>query len=94
MDKLEIENNKAEFINLLKSTGREGVDELIDMLDDGKMRFFTAPASVNHHLNYDGGLLQHSLNTCQRAENQSATLGLCRRSSIMLTSFWRVSSLP
>lgn len=64
MDKLEIENNKAEFINLLKSTGREGVDELIDMLDDGKMRFFTAPASVNHHLNYDGGLLQHSLNTC------------------------------
>ena len=29
------------------------------------MRFFTAPASVNHHLNSDGGLLQHSLNTCK-----------------------------
>ena len=53
--------------NLLKSTGREGVDELIDMLDDGKMRFFTAPASVNHHLNYDGGLLQHSLNVYDEA---------------------------
>ena len=65
MNKLEIESNKAEFISLLKSTGREGIDDLIDMLDDGKMRFFTAPASVNHHLNSDGGLLQHSLNTCK-----------------------------
>ena len=67
MDKMVIERNKAEFIELLKSTGREGVDDLIEMLDDGKMRFFTAPASVNHHLNSDGGLLQHSLNTCHAA---------------------------
>ena len=65
MNKQEIEANKAEFISLLKSTGREGIDDLVDMLDDGKMRFFTAPASVNHHLNSDGGLLQHSLNTCK-----------------------------
>lgn len=65
MTRQEIESYKAEFINLLKSTGREGVDDLIEMLDDGKMRFFTAPASVNHHLNSDGGLLVHSLNTCK-----------------------------
>ena len=65
MTKQEIENLKSEFISLLKSTGREGVDELIEMLDDGKMHFFTAPASVNHHLNNDGGLLLHSLNTCK-----------------------------
>ena len=65
MNKQEIEIHKTEFINLLKSTGREGIDDLIDMLEDGKMRFFTAPASVNHHLNSDGGLLVHSLNTCK-----------------------------
>ncbi len=65
MNKQEIETHKAEFIELLKSTGREGIDDLIDMLDEGKMHFFTAPASVNHHLNSDGGLLIHSLNTCK-----------------------------
>ncbi len=65
MTKQEIETNKTEFINLLKSTGREGIDELIEMLDEGKLHFFTAPASVNHHLNSDGGLLVHSLNTCK-----------------------------
>ena len=65
MNKQEIETHKAEFIELLKSTGREGIDDLIDMLDEGKMHFFPAPASVNHHLNSDGGLLIHSLNTCK-----------------------------
>jgi len=65
MNKQDIKIHKAEFINLLKSTDREGIDDLIDMLDDGKMRFFTAPASVNHHLNTDGGLLLHSLYTCK-----------------------------
>lgn len=67
MDKLDIETYKSQFIDLLKSTRREGVDDLIEMLDEGKMHFFTAPASVNHHLNSDGGLLLHSLNTCRAA---------------------------
>ena len=65
MDRQDIETYKAQFIDLMKSTGRDGVDDLIDMLDEGKMHFFTAPASVNHHLNSDGGLLVHSLNTCK-----------------------------
>ena len=65
MTKQEIETLKAEFISLLKSTRREGVDDLIEMLDEGKMHFFNAPASVNHHLNSDGGLLLHSINTCK-----------------------------
>ena len=64
MTKQEIETLKTEFISLLKSTGREGVDDLIEMLDEGKLHFFNAPASVNHHLNSDGGLLLHSINTC------------------------------
>lgn len=63
----DLKANKEEFIQLLRSTGREGVDDLIDYLDDGRNHFFTAPASVNHHLNNDGGLLQHSLNVCHAA---------------------------
>ena len=57
--------NKEEFIELLRSTGREGVDDVIEGLEE--MGFFTAPASSNHHLNTEGGLLQHSLNTCHAA---------------------------
>ncbi|MBR3100726.1 MAG: TraI domain-containing protein [Muribaculaceae bacterium] len=60
----DIESKKREFIELLRSTGREGIDDLLDYLDEGHNHFFTAPASVNHHLNHDGGLLEHSLNAC------------------------------
>ena len=67
MGKIDIEANKAEFIKLLKSTGREGVDELVEMLDEGKMHFFTAPASTRFHLDHDGGLVEHSLNVCKAA---------------------------
>lgn len=58
-------DNKEEFIKLLRSTNREGVEDLLDGLE--KMGFFTAPASANHHLNIEGGLVQHSLNTCKAA---------------------------
>lgn len=58
-------DNKEEFIALLRSTNRDGVEDLLDGLE--KMGFFTAPASANHHLNIEGGLVQHSLNTCKAA---------------------------
>lgn len=56
---------KDEFIELLRSTNREGVEDLLVALED--MGFFTAPASSNHHLNVEGGLVEHSLNTCKAA---------------------------
>lgn len=56
---------KEEFVELLRSTEREGVDDVIESLEE--MGFFTAPASSNHHLNVEGGLLEHSLNTCKAA---------------------------
>lgn len=56
---------KEEFIELLRSTSREGVEDLLVALED--MGFFTAPASSNHHLNVEGGLVEHSLNTCKAA---------------------------
>lgn len=60
-----IKANKEKCIELLRSTGREGAEDLIIELD--RMGFFTAPASVVHHLNCEGGLAQHSLNTYNAA---------------------------
>ncbi len=62
---MELEANKAEFIRLLKSTQREGVDYVIEDLEEAG--FFQAPASSTQHLNTEGGLVQHSLNTCKAA---------------------------
>ena len=62
---MDINKNKEEFIELLRSTGRNGVDDVIDSLEE--MGFFTAPASAGHHLNTEGGLVLHSLNTCRAA---------------------------
>ena len=62
---MELEANKAEFIRLLKSTQREGVDYVIEHLEEAG--FFQAPASSTQHLNTEGGLVQHSLNTCKAA---------------------------
>lgn len=52
--------NKERFIELLRSTKREGIEKLIDFLE--KTDFFTAPASTRFHMSCEGGLLQHSLN--------------------------------
>ncbi len=57
---IDIKANKEEFETLLRSTGREGVDYVLEDLE--KDGFFTAPASAGHHLNVEGGLVEHSLN--------------------------------
>lgn len=62
---IDFKKNKETFIELLRSTNREGVEGMIEDLE--KMGFFTAPASAGHHLNVEGGLVQHSLNTCRAA---------------------------
>lgn len=51
---------KEEFIQLLKSVQRPGIDNLINYLE--KTDFYKAPASTRFHGNYEGGLLEHSLN--------------------------------
>ena len=56
---------QAEICSLLRSTGREGVEGLIE--DITTQGFFEAPASAGHHLNVEGGLAQHSLNSCKAA---------------------------
>jgi len=59
------DKNKAEFLDLLRSTKREGIEETIEDLES--MGFFDSPASAGHHLNKKGGLVLHSLNTCKAA---------------------------
>ena len=65
MDTIDIKKNKAECLALLRSTGREGMEDMI--IDLEKMGYFIAPASSHHHLNVEGGLVQHSLNTYRAA---------------------------
>lgn len=50
---------KEQFIELLRSTKREGIEELISFLE--KTDFYTAPASTRYHGDYEGGLLEHSM---------------------------------
>ncbi len=49
---------KETIIELLKSTNREGMDNLIDFLE--KSDFFKAPASTRFHGDHEGGLSEHS----------------------------------
>lgn len=58
-------NNKDRFISILRATGRTGVENVITKLSE--LGFFEAPASTVFHLNYEGGLLQHSLNVYDEA---------------------------
>ena len=50
---------KDEFLKLLKSVDREGMENLIAFIE--KSDFFKAPASTRFHGNYEGGLLEHSM---------------------------------
>lgn len=59
------EKNKKEIVDLLKSTNREYIEDVIDSLEE--MDFYEAPASTKFHLNEAGGLAQHSLNVCRVA---------------------------
>lgn len=56
---------KDKFIDLLRQTGRRGVDNVITYLE--KVGFFEAPASVSRHLSREGGLTEHSLNVYRMA---------------------------
>ena len=51
---------KQEFIDLLRSTKREGIEDLIKFLEE-KTDFYTAPSSTRFHGSYEGGLLEHSM---------------------------------
>jgi hypothetical protein len=66
---------KQKFIQLLRSTSRPGIDNVINWLEQSD--FFTAPASTIFHGNYAGGLLEHSMNVAIMAHDVYEML--CKR---------------
>ena len=48
---IDCKKNQEEFVELLRSTKREGIEYVIEDLE--KDGFFEAPASAGHHLNVD-----------------------------------------
>lgn len=58
-------DNIERFESLLRLTGKDGIEQLIQYCRDSD--FYTAWASSSYHLNTKGGLLQHSLNVCDYA---------------------------
>lgn len=63
LTKEQIDFNKKQIIDLLLSTKRKGIDELLNCLEDGG--YFTAKCHSHHH--FVGGLMVHSLSTCKIA---------------------------
>lgn len=46
---IDLKQNREEFDSLLRSTEREGVEDVISDLEN--LGFYEAPASAGHHLN-------------------------------------------
>ena len=61
-----VEENKKLVLDAFSSTDRPGIEDLCRFLSE-QSDFFTAPASMRHHLAYPGGLAQHSLNVLKCA---------------------------
>lgn len=61
MVKINMKNNKQEFIDRVKySITREGINDLIEFLLN-ETDFFYAPCSTIYHLCVEGGLVEHTL---------------------------------
>ena len=81
-----MENLKIKIIDLLKSTKREGIDDLIKYLEENK--YFRKPASINHHSNFDGGLAHHSYKVYQNYKDLNEANGRnIPEESIIITAF-------
>lgn len=63
MDKEAQKRLADDFVELLRTTNRDGIEELIRYLQE-ETDFFTAPASTKYHGAFAGGLLMHSINVC------------------------------
>lgn len=78
--------NKARIRELLLSTGRPGMERLLDWIEQ-KTDFFTAPASTKYHLAFRGGLARHSLNVYELLSGKVAS-GLLeiKKETVIITS--------
>lgn len=87
MIEINIEKNKYEFIDLLRTVNRPGADveALIYKLESSD--FFVAPCSTRFHLAVRGGLCQHSLNVYHELKrlNEIYKLGLSEETMIIIS---------
>lgn len=83
--KKELKELKGEIIGLLKSTKREGIEDLIDYMEED---YFTSPASASKHNSYEGGLMKHSYDvyTLFKEKNERFKLSL-EEETIIIASF-------
>lgn len=65
---------KDNIIELLKSTNREGMDNLIEFLE--KSDFFKAPASTRFHGDHECGLAEHSFKVYEILKEKVKFAGL------------------
>lgn len=78
---------KEKIKELLLSTGRKGMDKLIEHMENEG--FFTAPCSTRFHLAEEGGLAEHSFNVYENALKIANGLGYpisSFRNSIVIVS--------
>ncbi|MBQ3145875.1 MAG: HD domain-containing protein [Clostridia bacterium] len=82
---------KEEFINLLKSINREGMDKLLEFLEGTD--FFDAPASTRYHGAWKGGLLAHSMKVYEilktKTEDSDAVKIVALLHDICKTNFYK-----
>ena len=72
IDEEQKEKNKTRFLELLKSTQREGIKEVITFLENND--FFNLPSSLTRHHNWEGGLVQHCLGVYDRIKETAENL--------------------
>jgi HD superfamily phosphohydrolase YqeK len=80
LTKEKIYENKDEIITLLKSTNRDGIDNVIDFLNNSG--YFHLYGSFNHHT-YKGGLAEHSLGVYKLAKKFNKN---CNEDSVIICS--------
>lgn len=86
MEAKKIEQMWEEYKNLLLSTKRQGIEQLIDWLN--KSDFKIAPASTKYHGSYEGGLIEHSLTVYKEAIRFTDLIELFKipKDSLIITS--------
>lgn len=68
------EQAKTTFYSLSSVIRREGIEDFLAFLEDSD--FFEAPASSRYHLNYEAGLVEHSVNVYNCLLKEIEFLGL------------------
>ena len=82
---------KEEFLKILRTVNREGIEDLIKFLESTD--FFTAPASTRFHGNYEGGLVEHSMKVYEilktKVEDNDSTKIVALLHDICKTNFYK-----